>query len=140
MTDDMLSAVAVAIDQAAEERGWNSGHLLVKIELDGDDIEFGFKDIDGHPLDTLTDLVAPAEWLAVGVCCEGWMAPIETGKRPSQSKGRKRMRATCLVHRDGTIVSGVRVAGEDFEIKEDEATGAIVDALRSVLHGGWQPS
>src|SRR6476469_4800054 len=101
ITSEQLATLAAAIDNAAEARGWNKGHILVKVDAapPPDDIELGMKDIDGHPLDTLLGFTAPPEWLALGVCCEGWMAPMGSGARPSQSKGRMRMRTTTLVSR-----------------------------------------
>jgi len=141
MTDTLTSAhlatFAAAVDTAAEDRGWNSGPLLVKLEAapPPHDIQLGMKDIDGHPLDTLLGFTAPPEWLAIGVSCEGWMAPLGAGTRPSQSKGRMRMRSTALVSRnEGRLVSGVRRAGEDFELMEgEEAVGMVPDALRRAL-------
>jgi hypothetical protein len=137
ITSEQLATLAVAVDNAAEARGWNEGHILVKVEAapPPDDIELGMKDIDGHPLDTLLGFTAPPEWQAIGVCCEGWMAPMASGKRPSESKGRMRMRTTALVSRaSGEVVSGVRKAGEDFELMPGEAPiGMVPDALRRAL-------
>lgn len=63
------------------------------------------------------------------------MAPMGSGRRPSQSKGRMRMRTTALVSRaDGSVLSGVRKAGEAFELMPDEeAIGMVPDALRRAL-------
>ena len=72
-----LEGLVRLIDSRAEERGWNEGHFLVNIvaaDLDGADV--GFKDIEGHPLNSLLGFTAPTEWLALGVCAEGWAASI----------------------------------------------------------------
>jgi hypothetical protein len=137
-TADFLAGLAVLVDADAEDRGWNSGHRLVKVEPgDGpNDIDLGLKDIEGHPLEELDGFTAPPEWLVIGICAEGWACkidPEDPDRRPSQSKGRMRMRSVCLVARDGTIVSGLRLAGEGFEIKDDIPMGAIVDALREAM-------
>src|SRR5438094_2145985 len=105
ITPQQLAALAAAVDAGAEERGWNEGHMLVRVEAGAgpDDMQLGLKDFDGHPLDVLLGFTAPKEWLALGVCCEGWAASMDSGRRPSQSKGRKRMRSTVLVSRDGPV-------------------------------------
>ena len=137
ITSEHLATLAVAVDNAAEARGWNEGPLLVKVESapPPDFLELGMKEIEGHPLDTLLGFTAPPEWQALGVCSEGWMAPMGSGKRPSQSKGRMRMRTTAIMSRaDAVVVSGVRKAGEDFELMPDgECVGMIPDALRRAL-------
>lgn len=132
LTTEQLDTLVTAIDAAAEERGWNEGHQLIRVTADGDDVLVGFKDIDGHPLDALTGFRAPADWLAIGVCCEGWAAPIGTGERPSQSKGRQRVRNTVIVTRGGQVSSGVRRAGFDLELM-GEGTGSVLDALREAV-------
>ena len=108
ITTEQLAALVAAIDSGAEARGWNEGHQLVRVEAcpGSDDIELGFKNIDGHPLETLMGFTAPREWSALGVCAEGWAASTDSGCRPSQAKGRMRMRTTVLVSRDGPVPSG----------------------------------
>jgi len=135
ITIEQLEALAAAVDAGAEERGWNEGHLLVRVEDDA----LGFKEIEGHPLDSLLGFTAPAEWVALGVCAEGWMASLDAGCRPSQAKGRMRMRSTVLVARDGAVASGMRVAGEEFKVMREEGStgsncsGTILDALKRAL-------
>ena len=133
ITTAQLDALAAAADAAAEERGWNEGPLLVRVEATDDEgAILGFKGLDGHPLDVLLGLHAPPEWLALGVCAEGWAAPIHSGCRPSKSKGRMRMRTTVLVTRDGAVTSGMRLAGEEFEHMALGA-GTVLDALKRAL-------
>lgn len=137
-TADFLANLAIMVDADAEDRGWNSGHRLVKVEAAGgaDQFDLGLKDIEGHPLEELDGFTAPAEWLVIGICAEGWACkidPEDPDRRPSESKGRMRLRTVCLVARDGTIVSGLRLAGEGFEIKDEIPMGAIVDALREAM-------
>ncbi len=136
ITTEELQHLAVAVDAAAEERGWNEGPMLVRVE-DGespDDGLLGFKSIDGHPLDTLLGFAAPASWQALGVCAEGWAASTEhaQGARPSKAKGRMRIRSTCLVSRDGAVASGMRLAGGEFD-QMGEPVGTIPDALKRAL-------
>ena len=130
ITTEQLAALVAAIDSGAEARGWNEGHQLVRVEActGPDDIELGFKNIDGHPLETLMGFTAPREWSALGVCAEGWAASTDSGCRPSQAKGRMRMRTTVLVSRDGPVASGLRFAGEDFTPMPG-GEGMILDAL-----------
>jgi hypothetical protein len=129
-----LEALVRTIDAGAEERGWNEGHFLVTIVgADADGCDVGFKDIDGHPLNHLLGFTAPAEWLALGVCAEGWAASFDAGCRPSKAKGRMRMRSTVLVMRDGAVASGMRLAGEEFEQMGEAGVGTIPDALKRAM-------
>ena len=68
ITTEQLDALVLAVDTAAEERGWTKRHLLVRVEAgtSDDDVQLGFKEIDGHPLNALLGFTAPAEWLALG--------------------------------------------------------------------------
>jgi len=135
ITIEQLDALAAAVDAGAEERGWNEGPLLVRVER----TVLGFKDLEGHPLDTLLGFTAPAEWLALGVCAEGWAASLDAGCRPSQAKGRMRMRSTVIVARDGAVASGMRLAGEGFKVMprdgstESNCSGTILDGLQRAL-------
>ena len=134
ITTEHLNALAVAMDAAAEERGWTKRHLLVRVEgADANGVDLGFKEIEGHPLDTLLGFTAPIEWQALGVCAEGWGASMDSGCRPSQAKGRMRTRTTALVTRDGAMASGFRMAGGgEFELIPG-GVGMIPDALKRAL-------
>src|SRR5205823_7830364 len=81
----------------------------------------------------LMGFTAPAEWLAMGVCAEGWAASLEASCRPSQAKGRMRMRSTTLVTRHGQVASGMRLAGEDFKLMHEEGYGTILDGLKRAM-------
>jgi hypothetical protein len=134
ITTEHLEALVTAVDAGAEERGWNEGHFLVNIVgADAEGADIGFKNIEGHPLDSLLGFTAPAEWLALGVCAEGWAASLDAGCRPSQAKGRMRMRSTMLVTRHGDVASGMRLAGEEFKLMPGEGEGTIVDALKRAM-------
>src|SRR5206468_1543803 len=112
ITTEQLAALAAAVDAGAEQRGWNEGHVLVRVEADSgseEGCQLGTRDLEGHPLESLLGFTAPDEWLALGVCCEGWGASLDSPRRPSQSKGRMRVRTTVLVSRDGAVASGLRV-------------------------------
>lgn len=131
-----LEGLVRLIDAKAEERGWNEGHFLVNIVgVDAEGVDVGFKDIEGHPLNSLLGFTAPAEWLALGVCAEGWAASLDTAQycRPSQAKGRMRIRSTVLVTRDAAVASGMRLAGEEFEVMPDEGYGTILDSLKRAM-------
>src|SRR5947209_10172652 len=129
-----LEALVRTIDAGAEERGWNEGHFLVNIVgADAEGCDVGFKDIDDHPLNHLLGFTAPAEWLALGVCAEGWAASLDAGCRPSKAKGRMRMRSTVLVTRHGGVASGMRIAGEEFKLMPDEGYGTILDGLKRAM-------
>jgi hypothetical protein len=133
ITIDKLEDLAAFIDAGAEERGWNEGHFLVNVVgFDTEGVDLGFKPIEGHPLDSLLGFTAPAEWVALGVCAEGWAASMDSGQRPSQSKGRMRIRNTTLVGRGGAVASGMRLAGEEFK-QMGEGVGTILDALKRAL-------
>lgn len=137
ITTDKLAALVAAIDSAAEQRGWNNGGLLVRIEAPGDsdegDVDLGLLEIDEHPYDYLLGFTAPDEWLALGLCCEGWAAPMNSGTRPSRAKGRMRARNTVLVSRDGYVAAGMRLGGEDFEPWPEPGEGRMLDALQRAL-------
>ena len=135
ITTEQLEALAAAVDAGAEERGWNTGHLLVRVE----GTALGFKEIEGHPLDSLLGFTAPADWLALGVCAEGWAASLDAGCRPSEAKGRMRMRTTVLVSRDHVVASGMRLAGEDFKLMPGEGYGTILDALKRAVGAATAP-
>src|SRR3954447_9381216 len=125
-----LEALVRTIDAGAEERGWNEGHFLVNVVgADTEGCDVGLKDIDGNPLNHLLGFTEPAEWLALGVCAEGWAASLDAGTRPSKAKGRMRMRTTVLVTRDGAVASGMRIAGEELK-QMGEGEGTILDALK----------
>lgn len=133
ITLEHLENLVVVIDDAVEKRGWNQGHLLLKIDnTDAQGFDFGTKEIDGHPLNTLLGFTAPSEWAAIGVCAEGWAASMDSGARPSQSKGRMRIRNTTLVSRDGLVASGMRLAGQELE-QMGEGVGTILDALKRAV-------
>lgn len=133
ITTEKLEGLVAAVDADAEERGWNEGHRLLRIEqADAEGADVGMKEIEGHPLNTLLGFTAPPDWLAIGVVAEGWAASLDAGARPSQAKGRMRMRSTTLVGRDGTVASGMRIAGEDFK-QMGEGMGTILDALKRAV-------
>ena len=140
-TTEQLEDLVVDVDAAAERRGWNEGPFLVRIEparsggTDESGFDLGFKPVEGHPLDTLLGFTAPPAWLALGVCAEGWAASAASaanGRRPSESKGRMRVRSTTIVSRSGRLASGVRLAGGELE-QMGGGTGAILDALRRAM-------
>jgi hypothetical protein len=136
LSTERLAAVAAIIDQTADDRGWNGGPILVHVRLkDEEAFDLGVKNIDGHPLDHLLGFTAPAQWDALGVCCEGWAAPMDSGVRPSKSKGRMRVRSTHIVGRNGVEAAGMRLAGEGFEAMPaaENAIGMVPDALRRCL-------
>ena len=134
ITMERLEGLVRLIDARTEERGWNEGPCLVNVVgADAEGADVGFKEIDGHPLDSILGFMAPAEWLALGVCAEGWAASLDAGCRPSQAKGRMRMRSTVLVSRQGVVASGMRLAGEEFKLMPDEGYGTILDALKRAL-------
>ena len=133
ITLEHLENLVVAVDTAVEDRGWNEGPLLLKIDNIGSDgLDFGMKEIDGHPLNTLLGFTAPDEWAAIGVSAEGWAASLDSPVRPSQSKGRMRMRTTVLVSRDGIVASGMRLAGEELK-QMGEGEGTVLDALKRAI-------
>jgi hypothetical protein len=134
ITTQQLAVFATAIDSAAEERGWNHGDLLVRLEAGPghDEIQLGLLELDVHPLERLLGFTAPDEWQALGVCCEGWAASLDSGTRPSRAKGRMRVRHALLVSRDGLIESGLRLAGGEFEPMPG-GEGALLDALQRAL-------
>src|SRR3954454_12065609 len=134
ITTARLETLVTAVDTTAEERGWNEGHFLVNIVgADEEGADIGFKDIEGHPLDSLMGFTAPAEWLALGVCAEGWAASLDAGCRPSKAKGRMRMRSTTLVTCHGAVASGMRLAGEEFKLMHEEGYGTILDGLKRAM-------
>ena len=60
-------------------------------------------------------------------------ASMDSGTRPSQSKGRRRVRSICVVSRDGPVASGVHAAGGELTPMPDHVVGMIPDALRRAL-------
>ncbi|MBV9040279.1 MAG: hypothetical protein JOZ68_04720 [Acidimicrobiia bacterium] len=133
ITNEQLEALVAMVDAGVEGNGWNHGHLLLRLtSVDADGGDLGTKPIDGHPLDTLLGFTAPAEWQASGVSAEGWAASMDSAVRPSQSKGRMRVRTTTLVARSGAVASGVRMAGGELE-QMGEGVGMVLDALKRAL-------
>jgi hypothetical protein len=135
ITVDQLTALMAVIDAGAEERGWNQPGFMIRVEPvpGSDELDLGLRTLDDHPLEYLLGFTAPDGWAALGTCSEGWMAPVGSGRRPSQSRGRERMRSMMIVSRDGPVVSGVRRAGHDFEPMPEQPVGMIPDALRRAL-------
>jgi hypothetical protein len=133
ITTEQLEALVAAVDAGTEENGWNEGHFLIRVDAtDAEGADVGTKPIAGHPLNTLLGFTAPPEWLAIGVCAEGWAASMDSGVRPSQSKGRMRVRNTTLVARNGAVASGMRLAGGEFQ-QMGEGIGTILDALKRAV-------
>ena len=135
ISSDQLAGLMAVIDAGAEERGWNQPAFLIRVEPgpSSEEFDLGLRTLDDHPLEYLLGFTAPDEWAAFGTCSEGWMAPLDSGRRPSQSKGRQRMRSIIIVSRDGPVVSGVHAAGAEFKAMPDEPVGMIPDALRRAL-------
>ena len=135
ITAEQLQHLVAVIDAGSEERGWNEPAFLVRVEPGPSNEEFdlGLRTIDDHPLEYLLGFTAPDEWAALGTCSEGWMASMDSGTRPSQSKGRRRVRSICVVSRDGPVASGVHAAGGELTPMPDHVVGMIPDALRRAL-------
>lgn len=133
MDTDKMETIVLAIDEQVEDNGWNQGHLLICVaDEDEDGATIGTMAIDGHPLQTLEGLVAPENFVALGVCAEGWAASMNSGSRPSQSKGRMRVRQTVLVCREGNVASCMRLAGDEPKLMP-EGEGPILDELKRAL-------
>lgn len=136
---EVLASLLCAVEAQVEAEGWNRGPLLIAVAATSEPNAIVMS-LPPDPIGYIESLSLGPSGLcvAVGVCAEGWMAEFEPDSdiRPSQRPGRMRTRTACIVAADGTVVSGLRVAGEEFGIVNSEPLGAMVDALRAALGVG----
>lgn len=125
-----------------EDRWWGPTRLLRIGRLEGDDVEIGVKEIDGHPVDELLGFTAPDEWAAFGVACVGWGARYAENdeelvargsgpRRPSQDPKRVRTRQVLLLGRDGSRADRMRMQGGP--VSTTPSIGFVPDTLRRCL-------
>ncbi len=112
---------------AAEE---DDDDLLVHVVATADGASVGFLDLVGEaPADVLLGMVAPDDWVALGVAVHGWARPLDA--MSTGGRDRRRTALALLVHRSGEVVSRLRVAGEVH--REPPAFGLTLDGLQRAL-------
>lgn len=138
LTPDRLAAVTTLTEARLDAEDDDRPHL-VRIRLDGDDVELGWRPLPAgsHPLGALLAFEAPDDWEAIGVACTGRARPLDDPDDPG-----RRVRTVHLVGRDGSWAFRVR---EDGQSADDAAVefgerdgcgrpeGRIDDACRRAL-------
>lgn len=104
----------------ADERGI----VLVYVEdIDGEEIEFGFKDdLDPDPYASIVGFTAPESWDAFGISVTGRSLPA-----------REPLRSTVLVCRDGREATVVNYADGRSQLIDEPGVGLMNYCLRRVL-------
>lgn len=127
-------------DAITEDRGWGCPALLFGIgrsDEPGAEVEIAVKEIEGHPAKSLQGFSAPANWIAIGVCAEGWAYPYPEAEhevRPAApaGPGRERVRSLVLVSRHGQVAARLRWPDGRI-VNEAPAEGLMMDCLRRTL-------
>lgn len=129
MTPDDLKRLVAALGDAAGQRDDDDPAQLVRVVSDGagpDGFELGLLDIDGHPADALLGLVAPDDWMALGVIGRGTAFSMTD---PDNAMARMRSRFTVVMARDGAMYGGATLA-DGRVLDEPPTEGIIPDCLR----------
>jgi hypothetical protein len=133
-----LARLAAALDDAAEQEGWDRPPLLVRVtEWPADGPSEGF-DLGVRPIDdgasvveALAGFTAPSDWSAIGVVTEG------NARHLANRDERRRVRCVHLVDRTGASGSTLRLQGDDVSVLTDNdghrPSGRIDDACRRAL-------
>jgi hypothetical protein len=107
------------------------GGLLVHVAPAEGGVTVGMLDVEGQaPVELLLGMVAPDEWLALGLAAHGWAYPLEAAPQRNRQQ-RRRTSSVVLVHRSGEVVSRLRV-GEEVH-REPPAYGLTLDGLQRAL-------
>jgi hypothetical protein len=99
-----------------------------RLDADGSGaVELGVLDLDGgHPLDALLGLVAPPDWMALGVAASGRALDLAGDRRA------ERVHITLLLTRSGASASVLR-RGEQVSYPAGPTEGVVADASRRAL-------
>lgn len=128
--------------------------VLLRIELEGDTIALGSKDLEmgEHPAHALVGFVAPDEWAAFGILATGWGSPYCDEHRIRRGAPRVRVRTAHVVARDGNEASALFMVGEPVHAlglyratDPDALSGALPDVVRRAMNvptapAGFPPS
>jgi hypothetical protein len=122
-----LSILALALDDEHERLGWGGSPRLYGIPPD---LTWRLVD-EGDPY-TMLDLfclLPDEEYVALGLVCEGWAAPMDDRvARPSRHPRRERVRTVAVVARDGVCVTTLRRRGRAVELL-DNGEGLLLARL-----------
>ncbi len=129
---DFLGRLADELCTPNPHRDDADGGLLIRVVPTDDGADVGFLDLEGEPpADVLLGMVAPDDWVALGVAARGWARPLDT-ECGTAGRGRRRRSSTVvLVHRSGEVVSRLRVGAEVH--REAPAYGLTLDGLQRAL-------
>jgi hypothetical protein len=131
MSGDELHALA---DFLVEKYGGTAvGSLLVRVERHRKtgETQVGVRPLDGHPADALNRFHAPTSWIALGLVCGGWAAPMD-GVRPPAHPDALRITHVILLDRNGDVASRLRFPDGRI-MGEPPSEGAVLDALKASL-------
>ena len=124
---DFLGQVADTLSSIPDD---GRGAMLVHVAPADDGLTVGFLDLDGQaPAEVLLGMVAPDEWVALGLAALGWASPLDG--TPARRRRRQRTSSAVIVHRSGEVVSRLRVGDE--VIDEPPAYGLTLDFLQRAL-------
>jgi hypothetical protein len=139
----------VALAEIAEARlasadGERDGPSLLRVRVVGDEVELGWRALDGgvHPVDELLGTRVPRTWAAVGVAAHGWAHHLaRAGDPPHGAEQAVRVRTVHLVGRDGAWASrwtavddeGTGCSSSGTGLDERCPAGRVDDACRRTL-------
>jgi hypothetical protein len=136
-----LLRLLAGIEAGLHEHGPGRRHLAIAVEgVDVDGIEVAVRELDSSDVvGALVGLVAPDDWSAFGLVCEGRARPaVEVDGRwlPTNQRSAEAVRVGVLIDRGGSAVSGrrgERDAGFGHIARDGEVIGRVPDACRRVL-------
>ena len=125
-TRDRLLSIAHVVDSASADL---TGARIVSVELDGDDVVLGVRDLPAgvHPVGPLAGLVAPEQWWALCIVTHGRAHFLDEPDRAPED-----IVSTFALARDGSEASLLR-RGDDVMELPGPTTGRIPDLLRTIL-------
>jgi hypothetical protein len=125
---DFLGQLADTLSSSPDDDGRG---LLVHVAPGDDGLTVGMLDLEGQaPAEFLLGMVAPDEWLALGLAAHGWAYPLATAPERDLRR-RQRTSSVVIVDRSGEVVSRRRVGQEVH--REPPAYGLTLDGLQRAL-------
>ncbi|MCU1461636.1 MAG: hypothetical protein JWO37_1711 [Acidimicrobiales bacterium] len=132
MEPDHLERIVTLLDASTRDRGDDQAALLVRIVVNDstpDGFELGWKDVDGHPTNSLLGLVAEDDWVAIGLIGHGTSYAVDD---PADQSRRVRCRTTVLMTYDGSTY-GMATFADGRVIDEPPTEGIVADCMRRVF-------
>ncbi len=127
---DLLGFLGLVADSFCAAVADGAGGVLLHVTADAEGGEVGVLDLAGRPpADLLIGMVAPDDWVALGVAATGTAHSLDPG--PDEGRRVGRTSSAVLVHRSGEVVSRLRFGDE--VLHEPPAYGLTLDCLQRAL-------